>query len=263
MENLFLNCESLQTVEFGENFSTSKVVNMASMFSECKTLREIDLSVLDTSNVEDMNNLFSECKMMTSINLSTFNTHNVKNMSSIFSECEALESVVFGNKFDTRNVTDMSSMFNNCHGLDTLDLSMFNTSNVVYMHEMFDRCSRLKLLSLGENFITGSVEDMSDMFMYCRAIDSLDLTTFDTSKVTNMQNMFYDCDNLTAIYVIDTFVTTSVSEVGGKDMFYSCENLQGCAGTKYSEAQVSDKSYARIDHPEVDKPGYFSNKVGF
>lgn len=37
------------------------------------------------------------------------------------------------------------------------------------------------------------------MFAYCSGLTSIDLTQLDTSKVTNMCQMFYDCDGLTTI----------------------------------------------------------------
>ena len=38
---------------------------------------------------------------------------------------------------------------------------------------------------------------MSWMFYNCSGLTSLNLSNFDTSKVTNMTNMFYECRSLT------------------------------------------------------------------
>ena len=40
---------------------------------------------------------------------------------------------------------------------------------------------------------------MGGMFDNCDRLTTLDLTSFDTSAVTNMMYMFYDCTNLTSI----------------------------------------------------------------
>ncbi|MBR6907074.1 BspA family leucine-rich repeat surface protein [bacterium] len=42
-----------------------------------------------------------------------------------------------------------------------------------------------------------NVTDMNNMFCNIKGIKWLDLSSFDTSSVTNMQNMFYNCTNLT------------------------------------------------------------------
>nr|DAG40454.1 MAG TPA: protein of unknown function DUF285 [Caudoviricetes sp.] len=41
--------------------------------------------------------------------------------------------------------------------------------------------------------------DMSWMFAWCTNLTTIDLSGFDTSKVTNMGRMFYHCYNLTTI----------------------------------------------------------------
>ena len=46
---------------------------------------------------------------------------------------------------------------------------------------------------------TSKVTNMSNMFYGCNNLTSLDLSGFDTSKVTNMSNMFYGCDKLTSL----------------------------------------------------------------
>ena len=66
--------------------------------------------------------------------------------------------------------------------------------------------------------------------------------------------MFYNCANLTTIYVGDNWSTSSVSE--SKDMFSKCTALVGGKGTAFNSGKT-DKSYARIDGGK-DNPGYFT-----
>ena len=47
------------------------------------------------------------------------------------------------------------------------------------------------------NFNTSNVTNMRDMFYNCSSLTTLDLSNFDTSKVTNMSYMFYGCSSLT------------------------------------------------------------------
>ena len=87
-------------------------------------------------------------------------------------------------------------------------------------------------------------------------MEILDLSNFDTSKVTNMAQMFANCNNLKTIYASDKFVTTNVT--GDNAMFLSSSNLVGSSGTKYSASHI-DKEYARIDGGTAN-PGYFTLK---
>ena len=50
---------------------------------------------------------------------------------------------------------------------------------------MFDYCTALKILNLS-NFNTSKVTSMEFMFHYCNSLISLDLSNFDTSKVTSI-----------------------------------------------------------------------------
>ncbi len=77
------------------------------------------------------------------------------------------------------------------------------------MGGMFVSCEALTSLDLS-NFDTSKVTDMHDMFSGCEALTSLDLSNFDTSKVTDMSGMFSDCEVLTLIKV--TWCSTATKE---------------------------------------------------
>ncbi len=93
-------------------------------------------------------------------------------------------------------------------------------------------------------------------------VTSLDLSSFDTSKVTNMSYMFYYCRNLTTIYVSNDFVTSSLADDTSTNdstqMFYGCTSLVGGAGTTYDSSHTN-KEYAHIDGGPSN-PGYFTAK---
>ena len=55
---------------------------------------------------------------------------------------------------------------------------------------MFDACSGLQTLDVS-NFETSQVTDMSSMFDACSGLQTLDVSNFDTSQVTNMRGMFF------------------------------------------------------------------------
>ena len=54
---------------------------------------------------------------------------------------------------------------------------------------------------------------MPQMFYKCKRLKSIDLSNFDTSKVTNMGSLFYECSQLIEIK-IDNFNTSSVVNMG-------------------------------------------------
>ena len=54
---------------------------------------------------------------------------------------------------------------------------------------------------------------MSSMFYSCSNLTSLDVSNFDTSKVTDMGGMFYSCSNLTSLDV-SNFDTSNANKHG-------------------------------------------------
>ena len=103
------------------------------------------------------------------------------------------------------------------------------------------------------------------MFEKSSGLTTLDLSNFNTSKVTNMSYMFEGCSNLTTIYVktfdesTNTGWTTSAvtSSFDEKDMFKDATNIVGGNDTTYNSS-YTDKTYARID--TADTPGYLTSK---
>jgi surface protein len=114
------------------------------------TIKEIDLTNVNTSNVTNMSNMFSNMISLNNLDLSSFNTVNVRDMSNMFHNMISLNNLFLGN-FDTSNVTNMSNMFSNMTSLNSLNLDSFNTNNVTDMSGMFSNSDNLNELSLGAN----------------------------------------------------------------------------------------------------------------
>lgn len=72
------------------------------------------------------------------------------------------------------------------------------------------------------NIDTSKVTNMANMFASCESLTTLDLSSFNTSNVTTMYGMFADNFNLQSIN-LSSFDTSKVTNMA--DMFISCENL--------------------------------------
>ena len=149
------------------NIITNKVTNMNSMFKNMRKLTEINFGEnWTTENVTDMAGMFSECISLETIDLSKFNTNKVTEIGGMFSNCYSLESLDLS-KFDTSNAIGMTWMFNGCRSLTSLDLSSFNTNQVTDMSYMFYASPNLTTIYVGPNWTTENVENMTDMFTGC------------------------------------------------------------------------------------------------
>lgn len=98
--------------------------------------------------------------------------------------------------------------------------------DVTNMRNMFLGCSNLSSLDLS-SFDTTKVDDMATMFCNCTNLTTLDVSNFDTSSVTSMHNMFDGCSSLTALD-LSSFDTSNVEDMCA--MFFDCSNLVSIKG---------------------------------
>ena len=219
----------MTSIDFGNNFDTTSVIDMSYMFYYFgyKSLESLDLRA-DSDATEEQKTAM-------------FNTRNVTNMSYMFSYCghNSMESINFGDNFNTTSVKDMQHMFDYFARLSMtkLDLcpsenateeqkaTMFNTSNVTDMKYMFNYTgsSGMTEFCIGINFDTSSVTNMQRMFygFGMSELKSLDLgEKFDTSSVTSFNNMFaYTAYNMKRLDLGDKFYTAQATNMSS--MFVS------------------------------------------
>ena len=130
-------------------------------------------------------------------------------------------------KYNCDGKTIISSLdpnYTSKSALDTNTQIALNSGCYVFntMDDMFYDCNKLTTLNVS-NWNTSKVTEMNHMFSGCNALTTLDVSNWDTSKVTDMKNMFYYCSNLKTITgVIDM---KSCTKYDG--MFTGCDNLTG------------------------------------
>ena len=79
------------------------------------------------------------------------------------------------------------------------------------MFGMFNCCSSLTALDV-TSFNTSNVTDMNYMFGSCSSLTTLDLSNFDTSNVIKMNSMFHGCTSLTELD-LSNFDTSNVADI--------------------------------------------------
>ena len=219
------------------------------LFQDMSSLVTVDTSNLNTSRVVLMNHLFFRCSSLTDVDVSGFDTSNVTTMKSLFNNCKKLKFVDVAN-WDTSNVTDTSYFLNNCVVMETLDVSGWDTSKVTITEAMFQYCRLLEKITGIENFKTGNVETMGWMFYDCKSLKSLDLSGWDTSKVTAMNSMFSsnisNAGDMALSYLnISTWDTGNVTKMN--HMFNGCAQLKELDLSKWDMSKVRTTSHMFAD----------------
>ena len=269
-------------------WNTSKVTKMNSMFfnkySDSK-FTKLDLSGWDTSKVTNMESMFSGIKADYIMGLNNFNTSKVELMSGMFGNTDSQRyygsPTKIGNfdisNWDTSNVVSMSYMFT---GMDlkgkNLDLSKWDTSKVTYMDSMFSGIKVNSIIGLN-NFDTSKVKYMIGMFglnYNCGTncfepteIENLDISSWDTSNVLDMEGMFssgkfkkliltnFKAVKLTnAMYMfadatIEELYINSLDLTNVEQNEYAFENLQNY-DKLYIQTNESMKNFITKNYPE-------------
>ena len=113
-------------------------------------------------------------------------------------------------------------------GLEYLD-----TGLVTNMSCMFYGC-KASSLNLSK-FNTSKVTGMSSMFQNCTKLEILDLSSFDTSNVTTFAQIFENCSNLRKIN-LESFNTENVTRMN--QMFYGCSKLEEINLSNFNTGKV-------------------------
>ena len=90
------------------------------------------------------------------------------------------------------------------------------------------------------NLNTSGVTDMSEMFYDCLNLTSLDLSGFDTHNVEDMNNMFSGCKKINNLD-LSAFNTAKVVDM--HKMFWNCSNLTNLDLSGFDTRKVIDMSF--------------------
>ena len=94
------------------------------------------------------------------------------------------------------------------------------------------------------NFNTSKVKDMHSMFDSCFKLQSLDLSMFDTSNVTDFGYMFSGDKVMSTLHLTDNFVTEKAKDISG--IFNDCEKLSNINVSNWNVSNVTstEKAFA-------------------
>ncbi|OYP56247.1 hypothetical protein CIK99_09765 [Prevotella sp. P5-92] len=250
MDYMFKYCSGLKTIYVSDDFTTSDGTSGLDMFKGCSKLEGAasysDLGKTGKSMANYKTGYFTKSNLTPYVKwdentkVLTFKVANYIEgtqgewkfnegatapgwLGEVYSDCE---KVVFTPSFNHAKPTSCCQWFLGFSQLTTIEgIENLNTEEVTDMSEMFNSCSGLKSLDLSK-FNTANVTNMEGMFGGLGLI-SLDLSSFNTANVKDMTYMFYNCQDLTTIYVSDDFTIGNVSSSDG--MFQSCFGLEGAA----------------------------------
>ena len=139
-----------------------------------------------------------------------------------------------------KNVKEICTALGNVTIKNIVFDESFKTYAPTSLKEFFYNCTSLETISGLEYLNTANVTDMGNMFQNCNNLKSLDLTKFNTEKVTDMNAMFQNCRTLKSLDLtkLNTEQVTNMNS-----MFLACWALESLDLTKLNTAKVTDMSF--------------------
>ena len=284
MNSMFYNCSKLTSLDVSK-FNTVNVTNMSSMFSNCVALTSLYLTNFNTEKVTNMSSMFLACQALTTIYASSkFVTPQVSNSSGMFYNCRKLKgeevctnykatdktyAKIEGGYFSraiprvkyadgtlTFFLASKETLGENEYGIYGLGAkpdwvwknpNVTKVTKVVFdpafanarptnCYAWFQGCENLTNIEGIEYLNTSQVTDMHNMFYNCYHLQTTDFSGFDTRKVKDMSYMFYNCDSLKSLD-ISNFNTSEVTDMRG--MFDSCIGLTSLDLSHLNTSKVS------------------------
>ena len=221
-ETSYFACTNLKKVTNLKLRSTT----MSSMFSQCTSLEEFDMSGLEgrTSGFA-MSYMFYNCTNLKHIYNSKYKTYNVTSIRYMFSLCSNLEEFEFGNwtiggtinrlfldcgklKYVKRNNTTFAMsktlvnyLFQDCYELEDIgDLFNSNYADIPVQDVagMFDGCQKIKHIDISGVRMTGDYTT-NNMFRNCYEVEDIVLQQPPTAMTKTMAYMFSNCYKLESV----------------------------------------------------------------
>lgn len=157
-----------------------------------------------------------------------------------FSKVDDIKSAAIGSVIQP---TSTFRWFSSMHNVEVIDLTNLDTINTTTFERMFTQCNKLESVNV-EVLNTTNVTSMMMMFYRCDALREVNVSTWNISRVTTMNQMFRLCGELVTIYASNSFDTSLVSNAN--NMFTDCIKLVGGNGTAYDSTKVK-LEYAKCD----------------
>ena len=241
ISRMFDGCYSLTTVP---NFNTSKVTNMYNMFDDCSLLSKQSLDNIAYSlplyeNIEDggyakKSPSINQYLKLTNAQINSMSA-NAKQaaedkgwmvLPQIRIDYTYINGVNGTNKIYNIDTMTGEQQYQNLYNLFDSQLDVTKIANIKIissdnkisnMYSLFDSMHQVTNINIQMN--TSNVTNMSDLFYDCWSL--INVPNLNTIRVTSMTNMFTQCKN---IVNIPNFNTSNVTNMYG--IFDGCQNLK-------------------------------------
>ena len=268
--DMFFYCVSLESLDLSK-FDTKKMTDMTGLFKSCKRLKTLDLSGFNTANVTTMKDMFNET-ILSSLTLGDefrfIGDDSNLPKPTVLNDGDKLTGKWikknrgsypqspggFMRQYGKNELTagtyvaeieapllwgDAPYTFDENTGTLTIESGrLFKSDTSPWKRDDDKKIDGTKIKKI---ILTGPVlapEDSTELFNNLTNLTEFEnLTYLDTSEVTDMSRMFYDCYGLKELD-LSNFNTSNVSSIA--DMFFYCVSLETLDLSKFDTKKMTD-----------------------
>lgn len=274
MSGMFSGCKLITLLEVSE-WNTDNVTRMGALFGNCESLTSLDLSKWNTNNVKYMNGMFNGCSNLTELNLNNFDTSKIihtgqldpevggyamsDGLDGMLENCTALRilnlancskdtvnDIITSKNFPTGLVNgQLRTIYCTEEASDGLtapygwtfssEIPEVPVEPVIPLYEVGQ--FKEKYITEVVTIVNESHADLSEMFLGCTELVSVNTEDWNTSNVTNMSQMFFCCYDLPQLN-LSNFNTSKVIDMSY--MFSYCSSLNPLDLSSFNTGQVTN-----------------------
>ena len=137
MSFMFTGCSELSTLKLWTNSNTDNLLYIQYMFASLEKLGSINLEKITTSKVVNMDSVFSNCKnLFGSLRLVNFHSTALTTAKKMFENCVQLNSI-YSPTFSPSLEVDTEDIFKNCRSLDYICMVNMNENMLNHLNSIF------------------------------------------------------------------------------------------------------------------------------
>lgn len=205
------------TIDLSGVSLSPKITSFMNLFMNMPSLKEVNLTGLDTSAITSMRNMFyGGSNLTTIIGLGGLDTHNVTSMNSMFCDDSSLQSINLSG-WDFGKLTDTRVMFDGTNSLKDLNLTGAKNVNrdILDTYATAVQRGKISTVDLGSFSLSPKVTRLNKLFNNNKFIEHVILKGLNIGNVTDMSSMFLGDSNLESV----DFSGLDLSNVNTSGMF--------------------------------------------
>lgn len=215
LSGLFSGLKNLTTINYNGNVSVNTIVSVDSMFRDCSSLVEIDLSKFSLNATYDLDYMFYGCFSLTNIiwtndSSAPLSFNQATTAIGMFYGCTGLvNNPLDGASFP--KCTNFSSIFSGCTNLKNFENVKFGAGlTAASCNYMFNGCTALEYVKFKDDSssTTFATSSWQYAFQNCSALTEIDMSCIGNvaSVATWNTNMFSGCSSLKRIFAPESVV---------------------------------------------------------